>query len=313
VTAKAAWSITMPKAPVGATWAEPPVVETRLKWRADGIGGIGQRPLGFTHLFVVPVTGGAPRQVSEGDFEHGGEPAWMPDGKSIVLHAARRPDADSILFGEDIWRFPLDGGKPVQLTKVDGTELSPAVSPDGRHIAFTGFSDKGNSHHNTNLYVVNADGSGLRQLAKELDRTISSARWEAGSRGLLAVVETEGRSHLYRVPLDAPAVALTKGNGRYATAYASADSFSVSDGGQVAISYSSPNEPKDIVTFSAASPGTVKKLTDTNGNLLAARAIGKVEPLDWKSFDGKPMQGWLIYPPDFDAAKKWLADLPAGL
>lgn len=61
VPAKPAWTINMPKAPTGATWAEPPVVETRLKWRADGIGGIGQRPLGFAHVFVVPVTGGAPR------------------------------------------------------------------------------------------------------------------------------------------------------------------------------------------------------------------------------------------------------------
>lgn len=314
VPAKPAWSIKMPSAPAGATWAEPPVVETRLKWRADGAPGIGQRPLGFTHLFVVPVTGGAPRQITEGDFEHGGEPAWMPDGRSIVLHAARRPDADTTLYPDDIWRFPLDGRAPVQLTKENGTETNPTVSPDGRYIAFLGFADKGHSNHNFNLYVVNADGSGLRQLARELDRNISSPRWEANSRGLLAIVETEGKSHLYRVPLDAPAIALTKGNARYATAYASAEAFTSTATGQIAVTYSSPTEPKDVVTFSAANPTALRKLTDTNGSLLAAHAIGKVEELTWKSFDGKPMQGWLIYPPDFDPGRKYplILDIHGG-
>ena len=312
VAAKPGWQITMPKAPEGATWAEAPVVETRLKWRADGIGGIGQRPLGFSHLFVVPVTGGAPRQITEGDFDHGGEPGWMPDGKSIVLHAARRADADTTLYGEDIWRFPLDGGKPAQLTKVDGTETNPVVSPDGRYIAFTGFADKGFSSHNTNLYVMNADGSGLRQLARELDRNVLAPLWEAGSRGLLAIVEDSGLSHLYRVPLDGPAVALTKGNGRYATAYAASESFSVSKAGQVAVSYSSPNEPKNIVTFAIG--GAMKRLTAANGGLMEGRSIGKVEEIRWNSFDGQAMQGWLIYPPGFDASKKYplILDIHGG-
>ncbi|MBI2687714.1 MAG: S9 family peptidase [Acidobacteria bacterium] len=312
VPAKAAWSITMPKAPAGSTWADPPIVETRLKWRADGLAGIGQRPLGFAHVFVVPVTGGAPRQITDGDFEHGGEPAWMPDGKSLVVHAARRADADTTLYAEDIWRFPLDGGKPVQLTAVNGTETNPAVSPDGRYIAFTGFADKGNASHNNNLYVMNADGSGMRQLGKELDRSYSAPVWEEGSRTLLAAVEDSGRSHLYRVPVDGPAAALTTGNGRYATAYANAEVFSVSKGGQVAITYSSPAEPKDVVTFQPGGP--VRKLTASNAGLLSGRAIGKVEDISWKSFDGKKMQGWLIYPPGFDPSKKYplILDIHGG-
>ncbi len=312
VPAKPAWSINMPKAPAGATWAEAPVVETRLKWRADGIGGIGQRPLGFAHVFVLPVTGGAPRQISTGDYDHGGEPTWTPDGKHILVHAARRPDADTTLYGEDIWRFPLDGGTPVQLTKIDGTETSPIISPDGKYIAFTGFADKGNSSHNTNLYVMNADGTGLRQLARELDRSVTTPVWEGTSRSLLAIVEDSGRSHLYRVPIDGPASALTTGNARYATAYASAEPFTVAKNGQLAISYSTPSEPKDIVTFHPGQP--LKRLTNANAGLMAARAIGKVEELTWKSFDGKSMQGWLIYPPTFDASKKYplILDIHGG-
>ncbi|MBM3784576.1 MAG: S9 family peptidase [Acidobacteria bacterium] len=307
VPGKPEWSVPMPKPPSGAIWAEPAVAVTRLKWRADGVAGIGHRPLGFTHVFVVPAMGGTPRQVTDGDFEHGGEPSWTPGGNAIVVHAARSDDADTTLYPDDIWRFSLDGEKPVRLTRENGTEQNPAVSPDGKLIAFTGFADKGNANHNQNLYVVNADGTGLRQLGKELDRNIVAPNWDERSRSLFAVVESEGRAHLYRIPIDGPAVAVTTGNARYATAYGSsgADAFSVSRNEQVAIPVSSPEEPKDIVTFAVDQPRAARRLTNANAGLLAARAMGKVEEIRWKSFDGKPMQGWLVFPPGFDANRKY--------
>lgn len=314
VPGKEPWTVSMPKAPAGATWAPPPVVETRLKWRADGIGGIGQRPTGFTHLFVIPVTGGAARQITEGDFDHGGEPCWMPDGRSVLLAASRQPDADTTLYGVHIWRFGLDGSAPEQLTRTEGMQGNPVASPDGRYIAFTGFADKGFSFHNTNLYLMNADGSGTRQVGSNLDRSLVFPQWEAGSRSLLAMAETEGRSHLYRVPLDGPAVALTKADGRFGTAYAATDPFTLAPGGQIAVSFSSPAEPADIVTFAVGSPDRVRKLTNMNGGLLSGRALGKVEEIKWDSFDGKQMQGWLIYPPGFDGSKKYplILDIHGG-
>ena len=88
VPAKPAWSVAMPEKPAGAEWAPPPVIVTRLHWRDDGKGLV---PPGNTHLFVVPAEGGAPRQISSGDFDHRGEPAWMPDGRTILLSALRSP------------------------------------------------------------------------------------------------------------------------------------------------------------------------------------------------------------------------------
>lgn len=316
VADKPAWTINMPKMPQGAKWADPPVVVTQLKWRADGIGGIGQRPLGNAHVFVVPATGGAPRQITEGNFNHGGEPSWTPDGKSLLVHAARVGDPDRELYPDDIWKFDLASGKATRLTSMKGTETNPVVSPDGRQVAFTGFADKGNSSHNTNLYIMNIDGSGLRQLAGNLDRNIANPEWAADSKSLLALVESAGEAHLYRIPVDGPAQKLTSGNVRYATGYGSSggDGFSVSPGGQVAIAVSSPNDPKDIVTFPASDPSKQRRLTRVNAGLLAAREVGKVEELQWKSFDGKEIQGWVIYPPGFDAAQKYplILDIHGG-
>ena len=42
---------------------------TKLRWTADGQGIL--QP-GYTHIFVVPATGGAPKQITSGDYNHAG-------------------------------------------------------------------------------------------------------------------------------------------------------------------------------------------------------------------------------------------------
>src|SRR5262249_29029709 len=78
--------IAMPRAPSGAQWTPAPRVVNRLHYRADGTGFLADT---WTHLFIVGAEGGAPRQVTRGDFNLGvrglGVPGpttieWLADG-----------------------------------------------------------------------------------------------------------------------------------------------------------------------------------------------------------------------------------------
>src|SRR5580704_16859537 len=60
VPAKNDFSIRLPEKPAAAKWQDPPIVITKLRWTADGQGIL--QP-GYTHVFVVPSTGGAPKQI----------------------------------------------------------------------------------------------------------------------------------------------------------------------------------------------------------------------------------------------------------
>jgi Tol biopolymer transport system component len=90
VPASQKFTVRMPSRPAGAKWVEPPRVIDRLDYRADGAGF---RPEGFTHIFVIPDTGGTPRQLTEGDYNHG-DPEWTPDSQTILFSAVRKPDAE---------------------------------------------------------------------------------------------------------------------------------------------------------------------------------------------------------------------------
>jgi Tol biopolymer transport system component len=63
-------------------------------------------------------------------------PVWSPDGSSIFFH--RQPG--SPWWGCHIYRMNIDGTNIVQLTDSTG-EWSPAISPDGRWIAFTAYDE----------------------------------------------------------------------------------------------------------------------------------------------------------------------------
>lgn len=224
IKAKAAWSIKSTPPPSGAKWIEGPSVVSNLQWRADVIGGQGLLPESLHHLFVISADGVAPRQVTSGDFTHNGPAAWTPDGKAIILSAARYP-AGAVLYPYDLHRVQVDTGEMRPLLTRTGPESDAVVSPDGKWVAFLGFEDKAKSSHSSRLWVVGIDGQGLKMLAPSLDRNYHSPVWKADSTGLYTVIESSGQSHLHIASLSGSIEPLTSGNLRFSTAYGSSDAF----------------------------------------------------------------------------------------
>ncbi len=312
VKVKAKWSIQSTPPPAGAKWTEGPSVVTKLNWRSDGIGGAGLLPESMPHLFIISAEGGAPRQLTTGDYAHLGPASWAPDGKTIVLSAARRDDADAILYPNDLYAVDVQTGKARLIVERKGAESDPAISPDGKWLAFLGFEDQGKSNHSARLWVVGMDGKGLKLLGASIDRNYHSPIWKADSSGLYTVLENSGQSHLHFASLAGSIEPLTSGQMRFSTAYGPSERFSMSGNSVIAISNSAPDAPKDL--FSIRPGLSPTRLTQVNEGLLAARKIGRTEELNWKSFDGKPMQGWVILPPDFEASKKYplILDIHGG-
>ena len=83
-------SIKLPDRPEGAEWTGNPKVVTRLWFRRDRRGYVDD---GYRHLFVVPATGGTPRRLTDGDWNHNGV-SWTPDGREILFSSLRTENAE---------------------------------------------------------------------------------------------------------------------------------------------------------------------------------------------------------------------------
>jgi Tol biopolymer transport system component/DNA-binding winged helix-turn-helix (wHTH) protein len=106
-------------------------------------------------------------QVTNTNYDGARGVAWMPDGSLIYTSRS----AESL----DLWTLAPDGAKQ-QLTSFAGNNFHPAVSPDGKFIAFV--SDRSGSQ---SIWIANADGSDPVQLTVGIEQTAPS--WSPDGKG----------------------------------------------------------------------------------------------------------------------------------
>jgi dipeptidyl aminopeptidase/acylaminoacyl peptidase len=144
---------------------------------------------GFDHIFVVDASGGAARQLTFGGYHDAGPLAWTPDGRQLLFSTVRKGDWQRDVLDSDIYALDIASGRIDPLTDRKGPDTSPAISPDGRQIAYLGYDDVGKGFDQSRLYVMNRDGSGRRQVATGLDRSIDQIEWARDGRSLYAAYE----------------------------------------------------------------------------------------------------------------------------
>ncbi|WP_425155404.1 prolyl oligopeptidase family serine peptidase [Candidatus Palauibacter sp.] len=291
----------MPAKPEGATWAPPATTYERLFYRSDGRGFL---PLGYSQVFVLPVEGGTPRQVTHGPYNHGGTPEWTPDSQHLLISATRRDDWEYVRDPE-VFEVSVADGSIRQLTDRRGPDQSPKVSPDGGLIAYTGYDDRFLGNQVSKLYVMNRDGSGSRMLADDLDRSIGNLHWASDGQGLFFQYDTEGNTRLAHVDLDGTVTDIVSSvQGLSLGRPYGGGTFSASANDRFAYTYGTPDHPADLAVTNRG--GDWQRLTHLNEDLFAQKAIGETEEVWYKSsHDGLDIQGWIVKPPGFDPSRKY--------
>ena len=290
-----------PDKPEGAKWADPLQVIDKVTYRFDAAGYL--KP-GYRQIFWVPADGGAPTQLTFGATNAGGSVSWSPDGRSIVFSANLSPNWQREALQSEVYRVSIDGGAPVALTSRYGPDGSPVVSPNGRSIAWVGFDDKHLGYQNRRLSVMNIDGSNKRVLTASLDRSVGNPAWAGDGRSIYVQVEDRGVNKVERVGLDGSIheIASDMGFSELDRPYAGGD-FSVSRNGVVALTSGDPLHPNQV----AVSTGNgAHRLTHLSSSLLDSKVLGQVQKLPVASeYDKRPIDAWMVTPPDFDPAKKY--------
>lgn len=288
---------TPPRKPEGAEWAPPVTVIEEMPFRADGAGYL---PLGNSHLFVLSAEGGTPRQLTSGSYNHGGTLAWTPDGDSILFAANRQEDFRHDPIESELWSVRLADGELTKLTDRNGPDFAPAISPDGRAVAYLGFDDKMMGYHNTGVYLMDLASGESRKISGDFDRSIGDVQWAGSSTRLYIEYDDRGKRTIATMSLrgEVSPIADDVGGVTLGRPYLSGGFSSAADGA-FAYSAGQPQRPADVAV--GQRNRDPRRITNLNEDALGHKALARIEEITWQSSVGDlEIQGWLAYPPNFD-------------
>jgi dipeptidyl aminopeptidase/acylaminoacyl peptidase len=294
-------------------------VITRAAYRSNGRGFLD--PARPAHVWTVAVAEGAdepaPRQVTSGAFEETA-PAFSPDGARLFFVSTHAQEPFDSAEDSDLYSVPVAGGAPARAASIEGQINEYALSADSRRVAFQGVprGRPPRSYDQPELYVSELTspaaprlltgrydgdvGAGLTGDQRAPRGALPAAPiWTRDGRAVLVRTAERGRANVQRVDVAGGGMdALTTGDQEVVAFTATPD------GGRLALVISTPTEIGDLYVLDAAA-GPPRRLTRLNESLLSELRLATPEEIVYPSFDGRPIQAWILKPPDYDPARRY--------
>ncbi|MFT3740025.1 MAG: S9 family peptidase [Breznakibacter sp.] len=266
----------------------------------------------YSHPFVVDYqdgrTSGTATDLLEGEkFDsplapHGGmeQIAWSPEGKQVVYTCKKLSGkAYAYSTNSDIYLYDLATKATTNLTKgMMGYDMNPVFSPDGEYLAWQSMARDGYEADKSRLMVKHLPTGETKDLSTGFDQNVSNLQWD-GNSTLWFISNHHACDDIYKIDIATSAITqVTHGDHDYTSFIKIKDKLVAQ---KMSISH-----PVDIYSVNAQT-GTDTNLGHTNDGILSQLKMGKVEKRWIPTSDGKQMLTWVIYPPDFDPAKKYPA------
>jgi dipeptidyl aminopeptidase/acylaminoacyl peptidase len=257
-----------------------------------------------THIFVVPVEGGTPMDLTPGDldvppFSLGGpdDYAISPDGSELCFVMNTDPQL-ATSTNTDLFVVPMTGGEAKKITSNPAADNSPAYSPDGKYLAWRAQARAGYESDRWRLVVLERATGKLTNLSQGVDRWVTGFAWAPDSARLFFTIEDRGRQLVQMAP--------ARGGG--ALSILSGDTYVddiklTPDGQTLVFTEQSGARPAEI--FKAASGGAAIPLTHFNDAFLREFGLQQLDELWAGSTDGTRIHSFLLKPPGFDPAKRY--------
>ncbi len=264
----------------------------------------------YNHIFIAPYNDG---KMGEGidimanervDVDGIGECSWSSDSKMIAYAAKKLAGKDFALStNTEIWLYRLETKSTENLTPgMEGYDQEPRFSPDGKYLVWSSMKTGGFEADKKRLMLLDLATKKMTDLSASFDQGSSNFVWHPKTSGLLYFISGINATYqVYSVDVTKNLIRqITTGPHDYTELAVGEKSLS-----GLRMSLSSPTE---IFQIAQAKEFSIEKqLSFFNKPILDNITMGKVEERWITTTDGKKMLTWVIYPPDFDPAKKYPA------
>ncbi len=269
----------------------------------------------FGHVFVAPIVNGKPgeaKDIMPGEaFDcpqkpYGGDEdfIWSADSKKILYVAKKSYGTDyAISTNTDLYEYDIEKGTTANLTADNkGYDLAPEYSSNGT-LAYLQMKRDGYEADKQDIIVLVNGVTKVNLTASRDDIHVEGFKWSADGKSIFFWAPVNGTLQLFKVNNTGsgkmiPVVEqLTKGD------------FDITgvvgqSGNTLVVSRTDMNHAAELYTLDLAA-GALKQLTHVNDSFYSTLPLCKTERRFITTTDNQKMLVWVIYPPDFDPAKKY--------
>lgn len=267
----------------------------------------------FGHVFIHPVVNGKPGEgkdimpnemfdVPQKPFGGDEDFIWSPDSKSVVYVTKPLSGTKYALStNTDVFQYDVSSGETTNLSKgMMGYDVNPAFSSQGT-LAWLSMARDGYEADKQDIVVKTP--AGIMNLTKNWDETVEGFKWSIDGKKIYFFAPIDGTLQLFEVNYPGltnmlPVVhQITKGD------------FDVSGivgqvGNTMVVTRTDMNHAPELYTVDLSN-GSMQQLTHVNDDVYKTVNMSKVERRYVTTTDNKKMLVWMIYPPNFDAGKKY--------
>lgn len=257
-----------------------------------------------SHLFIVPVKGGSPIDLTPGDVDVppvdlGGtkDYCFSPDGKE-VCYVANKDATLAWSTNNDLFTIPSAGGTAVKITESTACDCNPRYSPDGRYLAYTAMKRPGFEADRRVITLIERATGKKTALTESLDRSIDDLEWAPDSRSIICTAEDQGFKAIYKAEIATSTIT------KLTEKTYNSNIRITPDGRRLIFRRESMIRPPELFITDITGKST-EALTTLNRDEFAKIAMNAAEEFTFKAKDGLDIHGFIVKPPDFDPEKKY--------
>jgi dipeptidyl aminopeptidase/acylaminoacyl peptidase len=247
-------------------------------------------------IAIVDLASGKLRQVTPPDtyiYDYD----WAPDSKTIVLTAAKG-NGDNNWYIAELYSLDTRAEQLKSLYKPKLQIARPVASPDGKNVAFIEGLMSDEDSVGGDVYLLPISGGTPRNLTLDRKASASALTWTSSGK-LIDQENIQGDSGISEIDPVSGKIDTYRTRELFTRGYWGTSVSLSADGSAAAFIRSSFSTPPEIW---AGPMGKWNQITTKNKNVKPS--WGEAHSLGWRS-DDFDVQGWLIYPVNFDPSKRY--------
>ncbi|MEO6521993.1 MAG: S9 family peptidase [Mucilaginibacter sp.] len=271
----------------------------------------------FSHIFLADYDNG--KITNEKDIMHGEafdvpqKPSggledliFSQDSKSVIYVCKKKSGKDYALStNTELYQYNIETGDTRNITQgMNGYDTQPAYNNKGNQIAWLSMKEDGYEADKNDIIIRELKpGSPRVNLTAAWDESINAFTFSKDDSKIFFLAVHNGTEQLFSVDTKSPdasaksIVQITKGQWDVTNIIGQS-------GNKLIVTRTDMNHAAEVYSVDLTS-GSMQKLSEINDKFYNRIAMGKVDERHTKTSDGKDMLSWVIYPPDFDPAKKY--------